>query len=395
MYEYVAASGINVSRPISAEPFREDVIPYQLFTWLEGEDLIDALPNMTSAEQFSTGIKTGMLMRKLHSLPPDQDNEVEPWKVRFERNVQRIIQSYSNKRGISQGVDLLVRYLKENQGWLDSRPQTFTHGDWNTENLILTPEGQIGIIDLSGDKDFGDPWWEFWLTPHDLNSSPHFYMGQIKGYFMGEPPQEFFRLLSYYMAYSTLEFLDDLVGEGEPESVKCVLNWFDDMRNPVPSWYYSQVTATHDDIPEIAGIYRSLIGTPGCTWDEDYPNKETAEHDISNGWLYALKKQDKIVAVVSIGNFDELGDLEWKSKNPCELARIGVRPELQKNGIGTLLLLHCFEIAKNQGFDGIRILVAKTNTSALALYEKNGFEQCGEVNRFDIDFYCYQIAFVE
>jgi|GEM_PF-973101 len=393
MYEYVAASGISVSRPVNMGSFREGTLSYQLYTWLDGEDLIAALPHMSHAEQFSAGIKSGTLMRKLHTLPPE--NETEPWGIRFGRKVQKIIQSYNDKPGKSKGVDLLVRYLRDNQELLDNRPQTFTHGDWNTENLIFTPDGQIGIIDLSGENDYGDPWWEFWLIPCDLNLSAHFYTGQIKGYFEGEPPLEFFRLLSYYIAFSTLEFLCDLTGEGDPESVKCVLNWFDDMRNPIPAWYFSQVIATHDDIPEIVSLYRSLIGTPGCTWGEDYPNKETAEHDINNGWLYALKKQDRIVTVVSIGDFGELSDLKWKPKNPCELARIGVRPELQKQGIGTLLLQHCFEIAKNKGFDGIRILVAKTNTAALALYEKNGFERCGEVFRFGIDFYCYQITFKE
>jgi len=153
--------------------------------------------------------------------------------------------------------------------------------------------------------------------------------------------------------------------------------------------------ATHDDIPEIVNIYSGLIGTPGCTWSEDYPNKDTAEDDISNGWLYILKKHDRIAAVASLGDFGELSDLEWKPKNPCELARIGVRPELHNQGVGTLMLLHCFEIAKSQGFDGIRILVAKTNAAALALYEKNGFERCGEVNRYDIDFYCYQKNLLE
>jgi ribosomal protein S18 acetylase RimI-like enzyme len=39
------------------------------------------------------------------------------------------------------------------------------------------------------------------------------------------------------------------------------------------------------------------------------------------------------------------------------------------------------------------MLVSKTNNAALALYEKNGFERCGEVFRFGIDFYCYQITF--
>lgn len=59
--------------------------------------------------------------------------------------------------------------------------------------------------------------------------------------------------------------------------------------------------ATYDDIPEIVGIYHSLIGTPGCTWDYEYPNIATDQSDIDSKSLYILKKNHKIIAVASAG----------------------------------------------------------------------------------------------
>jgi ribosomal protein S18 acetylase RimI-like enzyme len=156
---------------------------------------------------------------------------------------------------------------------------------------------------------------------------------------------------------------------------------------------YTFLMATYDDIPEIVNIYHSLIGTPGCTWSLDYPNRETAEYDIKNNWLYVLKMNNKIIATVSAGEFNELGHLQWTLKRPCELARIGVMPTMQKQGIGTIILQNIIKSMKEKGFDGIRILVSKTNPAALALYHKNGFEKRGEVFMFDIDFYCYQLKF--
>lgn len=156
---------------------------------------------------------------------------------------------------------------------------------------------------------------------------------------------------------------------------------------------YKFLLADTDDIPEIVDIYHSLIGTPGCTWGLDYPNKETAESDIRNKSLYILKENERIIAVASAGAFDELGDLKWTPKNPCELARIGVMPTMQKQGIGTIILQNVIKAVKDRGFDGIRMLVSKTNPAALALYDKNGFEKCGEAFMFDIDFYCYEMKF--
>ena len=232
MYEYVANAGFTVSKPISMGTFCNNTLVYQLFTWLDGVDLIEALANMNPAEQFLIGIKSGTLMRKLHTLPPE--NETEPWKIRFGRKVLDMIQDYSDKPSNYQGVDLLVQYLGDNQELFSNRPQTFTHGDWNTENLIYTPNSQIGIIDLSGEHDYGDPWCDFWAIPDDLNSSPHYYTGQIKGYFNGEPTVEFFKLLSYYNAYATLNW--------SPENANIILSWFDGMRNPIPIWYFSDYT---------------------------------------------------------------------------------------------------------------------------------------------------------
>ncbi|MGI6710903.1 MAG: hypothetical protein ACOX4W_05615 [Bacilli bacterium] len=51
--------------------------------------------------------------------------------------------------------------------------------------------------------------------------------------------------------------------------------------------------ASIKDILEIDNLYKRIVGTPGCPWDLEYPNKELAERDIKNNYLYVLKKIDK------------------------------------------------------------------------------------------------------
>ena len=108
---------------------------------------------------------------------------------------------------------------------------------------------------------------------------------------------------------------------------------------------YEFVLAERADIPEIVEIYHSLVGTPGCTWDYDYPSRKTAELDVGSNSLYALKKHGRIVAVASMGDFQELGHLQWSPEKPCELARIGVLPTMQKRGIGSVILQKIIEAA--------------------------------------------------
>jgi serine/threonine-protein kinase len=160
-------------------------------------------------------------------------NAPELSNAHIKNEIRKTIQSYAKKPVKPEGVDLLVRYIQDNMHLLAHRPQTFVKGDWNTENLILMPDGEIGVIDLGGDGNC-DPWCEFWEIPSDLNSVPHFYRGQIDGYFNGEPPVEYFPLLAFYIAFGTLKW---------EYNCQCVLDWFDNMRNPVPAWYLPQKEA--------------------------------------------------------------------------------------------------------------------------------------------------------
>jgi ribosomal protein S18 acetylase RimI-like enzyme len=155
---------------------------------------------------------------------------------------------------------------------------------------------------------------------------------------------------------------------------------------------YSFALAQMGDVSEVIELYRSLIGTPGCAWNLDYPDMETVESDIESGSLYMLKYYDKIIAAAALGISDELEQINWSIKNPCDLARFGVQASMQNRGIGTLLLKNVMNAAKERGFDGIRMLVSKKNPSALALYNKNEFIKCGEIVMHGIDFYCYKIA---
>jgi len=156
---------------------------------------------------------------------------------------------------------------------------------------------------------------------------------------------------------------------------------------------YELSLAKHIDIPKIMDIYRSLIGTPGCTWNEYYPDNEIVEQDINNNSLYTLTSDGDILAVATVCQLDELKTLDWKPQNPCEFARLAVKPSLHKQGIGTTILQHIMQVAKDKGHDGVVMLVSKENIAALALHEKYGFVKCGETHMYDIDFYCYQLMF--
>lgn len=151
--------------------------------------------------------------------------------------------------------------------------------------------------------------------------------------------------------------------------------------------------AVEADADEIAAIYSTLVGSPGCTWNSEYPTLEHVRKDIENSSLYRLEDMGRTVAAAYLGEFEEIERpdcIDKSFKNLGELARVGVLREYQRKGYAEMLLRHLIDEARERGFDGIALLVGRENEAAIALYEKVGFENRGEVRLYDTDWYCFQ-----
>lgn len=159
---------------------------------------------------------------------------------------------------------------------------------------------------------------------------------------------------------------------------------------------YKLKIANVEDRESIAALYKSLVGTPGCTWDLYYPTIEHVDVDIYSNILYCLCDDSYcIVAVASIVAEDEEdGFFGWNKEvnKTCELARVGVNKSMHNKGLGSRIIEYVIKDVKERGFEGIHMLVSKTNPVALALYSKYGFRRCGEINLYDIDWFCYELV---
>ena len=113
--------------------------------------------------------------------------------------------------------------------------------DYHVGNMMME-QGELKIIDFDR-YDFGDPWEEFNRIVWCAAASPHFATGQLRGYFGGEPPIEFFKLLAFYIASNTLSSIYWAIPFGQSDldtmmkQTQDVLRWYDNMQNPVPTWY--------------------------------------------------------------------------------------------------------------------------------------------------------------
>ena len=151
--------------------------------------------------------------------------------------------------------------------------------------------------------------------------------------------------------------------------------------------------ATEKDRAQILALYNEQIGREFCPWDEDYPGNKTIDYDLSRNALIVMRKEDTIIAAISIEEDEEVDGLEcWtESRQPSgDLARLAVSPKEQNRGIARIMLQYAMDVLKERGKRSVHFLVNKKNIKAIKSYEKFGFDVVGECYLFEQDFFCYE-----
>ena len=151
------------------------------------------------------------------------------------------------------------------------------------------------------------------------------------------------------------------------------------------------------DRERVAALYHSLLGTPGCTWVEEYPTLEEVDLDLAENLLFCF--EDEAGTLVGVATLDQKGERDataqcdpWdhRMKKPCELCRVGVALEVQNQGVGRRMLEAALAQAKARGFDWVQLLVSPENPGAVALYRRLGFVKCGEADLYGTHWWCMQ-----
>ena len=233
----VAALGVPMCRPVACGRCEQGF--YNIQTWVEGRDAEEVIPLLSDAEQYACGLEAGRILKVIHSVPAPE--EQPDWETRFNAKMDRKIQMYHQCSLKFDGADDLIAYIEANRSLLKGRPQCFQHGDYHIGNMMIEKD-KLVIIDFYR-YDFGDPWEEFNRIVWCAQCSPLFASGMVNGYFDGDVPMEFWKLLALYISSNMLSSVAWAVSFGEEEiqtmrkQAQDVLNWYDHMKNPVPSWY--------------------------------------------------------------------------------------------------------------------------------------------------------------
>ncbi len=86
---------------------------------------------------------------------------------------------------------------------------------------------------------------------------------------------------------------------------------------------------------------------------------------------------------------NEIDDFDcWKVReNTREFARVVLRPDQQRKGLSICLVEGIIQELQKQNAAAIHIAVSKGNIPARKLYEKMGFDFCGEADMYGHSFF--------
>lgn len=235
-----ATLGFEMSKPLVFGLCDKGQLTYMLLTWVEGEDLEDALPKLTEKEQYELGRSAGRILSQIHSIPVAEEDIPAQSKImkkltqleRYEQSAVRIA-----------GDETAIQYVKDNihKLWLES--PVYMHGDFHPGNLILTPNKTLGVIDFNR-WEVGDPYEEFYkLESFGVEVSVPYCIGQIDAYFNNEVPMQFWETLAVYVAHASLFSIKwaEKFGQKEIDGMvvrcKAAMEHYDGFKSVVPSWY--------------------------------------------------------------------------------------------------------------------------------------------------------------
>ena len=235
----VALLGIPMCLPVEFGICEDGA--YSIQSWIDGDDAEGSIMSMDSTAQYRYGLDAGRILAKIHTIPAPED--APSWENRFNAKIDRKIAMYENcELKYEHGGEAFLGYLAQHRHLLNGRPQSYQHGDYHIGNMMIDRDGVLTIIDFDRD-DFGDPWEEFNRIVWCAQAAPAFASGMVDGYFDGEVPMEFWKLLALYICSNTLSSLPWAIpfGEGEINVMRKqaaeVLAWYDGMKNVIPCWY--------------------------------------------------------------------------------------------------------------------------------------------------------------
>jgi ribosomal-protein-alanine N-acetyltransferase len=126
----------------------------------------------------------------------------------------------------------------------------------------------------------------------------------------------------------------------------------------------------HDHLDQLVAIDQLALGG---LWSADTYAREL--DSPNSDLLGAINPQGQLIGF----------GCAWAIVDECHITGIALRPEQQRQGLGSVLLWGLLSLARQRGMKRATLEVRPSNRAALSLYEKFGFQEAGRRKRYYAD----------
>ena len=159
--------------------------------------------------------------------------------------------------------------------------------------------------------------------------------------------------------------------------------------------------AKDDDVKRVVEITNAcanhMISKNIFQWDENYPNKEVFDQDITDNTLYIIENMSKILGCIciSIKIDDVYKNVNWLTPNNKNvfLHRLAIHPDFQGQGLALKLMEYAEEYTIKKEYKSIRLDTFSGNPKNNKFYNLQGYTKLEKIfyrNQSDMHFHCYE-----
>jgi ribosomal protein S18 acetylase RimI-like enzyme len=144
------------------------------------------------------------------------------------------------------------------------------------------------------------------------------------------------------------------------------------------------VLARAEDLPKLGKLVRAIEreespdNQRGNQYAEEGLRRSIKSHNIAKSdacWILLASVQEQPVGMAM---FVRIPKLDHRI-GFLYLDELHVLKEYRRYGVGTVIMTKAFELAKELGLAGIRLLTRSTNINAQRFYERLGFTSCPSI----------------
>jgi predicted GNAT family N-acyltransferase len=143
----------------------------------------------------------------------------------------------------------------------------------------------------------------------------------------------------------------------------------------------------YEDIMDVMSIINdSIAGLKNAgidQWQNGYPNAQSIENDIRQGWGYVLTQGEEILATLALcfdpdPNYTKIYEGQWINLKPyAVIHRIAVKMSYKGQGLALIAMKQCEEICLHNHITNIKVDTHRHNHSMQRMLNKAGYQMCG------------------